>query len=157
MCIRDRSTVPLAVVATTLQALSGSFPGVSSRRAANPSTASRTGQFANSSLASFEQLIADYLPLDQAQQVRRAYYYSEQAHYGQTRRSGEPYVTHPLAVASILARMHMDSQSLMAALLHDVIEDTGVNKEDIGAQFGEEVAELVDGVSKLTHVESPHG
>jgi guanosine-3',5'-bis(diphosphate) 3'-pyrophosphohydrolase len=104
-------------------------------------------------LASFEQLIADYLPLDQAQQVRRAYYYSEQAHYGQTRRSGEPYVTHPLAVASILARMHMDSQSLMAALLHDVIEDTGVNKEDIGAQFGEEVAELVDGVSKLTHVE----
>ena len=141
------------MVATTLQALSGSFPGVSSRRAADPSTASRTGQFANSSLASFEQLIADYLPLDQAQQVRRAYYYSEQAHYGQTRRSGEPYVTHPLAVASILARMHMDSQSLMAALLHDVIEDTGVNKEDIGAQFGEEVAELVDGVSKLTHVE----
>ena len=104
-------------------------------------------------MASFEQLIADYLPLDQAQLVRRAYYYSEQAHYGQTRRSGEPYVTHPLAVASILARMHMDSQSLMAALLHDVIEDTGVNKEDIGAQFGEEVAELVDGVSKLTHVE----
>ena len=141
------------MVATTLQALSGSFPGVSSRRATNTSTASRTGQFANSSLASFEQLIADYLPLDQAQQVRRAYYYSEQAHYGQTRRSGEPYVTHPLAVASILARMHMDSQSLMAALLHDVIEDTGVNKEDIGAQFGEEVAELVDGVSKLTHVE----
>ena len=141
------------MVATTLQALSGSFPGVSSRRATNTSTASRTGQFTNSSLASFEQLIADYLPLDQAQQVRRAYYYSEQAHYGQTRRSGEPYVTHPLAVASILARMHMDSQSLMAALLHDVIEDTGVNKEDIGAQFGEEVAELVDGVSKLTHVE----
>ena len=111
------------------------------------------GQFANSSLASFEQLIADYLPLEQAQLVRRAYYYSEQAHYGQTRRSGEPYVTHPLAVASILARMHMDAQSRMAALLHDVIEDTGVNKEDIGAQFGEEVAELVDGVSKLTHVE----
>ena len=64
-------------------------------------------QFANSSLASFEQLIGDYLPLEQAQLVRRAYYYSEQAHYGQTRRSGEPYVTHPLAVASILARMHM--------------------------------------------------
>jgi len=141
------------VVATTLQAFSGPFPGISSRRDSDSSTTSRAGQFANSSLASFEQLIADYLPLDQAQQVRRAYYYSEQAHYGQTRRSGEPYVTHPLAVASILARMHMDAQSLMAALLHDVIEDTGVNKEDIGAQFGEEVAELVDGVSKLTHVE----
>jgi RelA/SpoT family (p)ppGpp synthetase len=143
------------VVATTLQALSGSLPGISTRPGQKPSAHSipREGHSANSSLAAFEQLIADYLPLEQAQLVRRAYYYSEQAHYGQTRRSGEPYVTHPLAVASILARMHMDAQSLMAALLHDVIEDTGVNKEDIGAQFGGEVAELVDGVSKLTHVE----
>ena len=143
------------MVTTTLQALSGSFPGIKSRLGSRPTAHSlpREGEFANSSLAAFEQLIADYLPLNQAQQVRRAYYYSEQAHYGQTRRSGEPYVTHPLAVASILARMHMDAQSLMAALLHDVIEDTGVNKEDIGAQFGDEVAELVDGVSKLTHVE----
>ena len=143
------------MVATTLQALSGSLPGISTRPGQKPSAHSipREGHAANSSLAAFEQLIADYLPLEQAQLVRRAYYYSEQAHYGQTRRSGEPYVTHPLAVASILARMHMDAQSLMAALLHDVIEDTGVNKEDIGAQFGEEVAELVDGVSKLTHVE----
>jgi len=142
------------VVATTLQALSGSFPSISARRRTDGGQQpKRIVQFANSSLASFEQLIGDYLPLEQAQQVRRAYYYSEQAHYGQTRRSGEPYVTHPLAVASILARMHMDAQSLMAALLHDVIEDTGVNKEDIGAQFGGEVAELVDGVSKLTHVE----
>jgi guanosine-3',5'-bis(diphosphate) 3'-pyrophosphohydrolase len=143
------------VVATTLQALSGSLPGISTRPGQKPTAHSipREGHAANSSLAAFEQLIADYLPLDQLQLVRRAYYYSEQAHYGQTRRSGEPYVTHPLAVASILARMHMDAQSLMAALLHDVIEDTGVNKADIGAQFGEEVAELVDGVSKLTHVE----
>ena len=143
------------MVATTLQALSGSLPGIGTRLGQKPTAHAipQEGRFANSSLAAFEQLIADYLPLEQAQLVRRAYYYSEQAHYGQTRRSGEPYVTHPLAVASILARMHMDAQSLMAALLHDVIEDTGVNKEDIGAQFGEEVAELVDGVSKLTHVE----
>ena len=143
------------MVATTLQALSGSLPGINTRPGQKPTAHSipREGHSANSSLAAFEQLIADYLPLEQLQLVRRAYYYSEQAHYGQTRRSGEPYVTHPLAVASILARMHMDAQSLMAALLHDVIEDTGVNKEDIGAQFGEEVAELVDGVSKLTHVE----
>lgn len=141
------------MVATTLQALSGSFSGLSARLGHSGAAVPPVGHFSNSSLAAFEQLIADYLPLDQAQQVRRAYYYSEQAHYGQTRRSGEPYVSHPLAVASILARMHMDAQSLMAALLHDVIEDTGVNKEDIGAQFGEEVAELVDGVSKLTHVE----
>ena len=141
------------MVATTLQALSGSFSGLSARLGHSGAAVPPVGHFSNSSLAAFEQLIADYLPLDQAQQVRRAYYYSEQAHYGQTRRSGEPYVSHPLAVASILARMHMDAQSLMAALLHDVIEDTGVNKEDIRAQFGEEVAELVDGVSKLTHVE----
>ena len=141
------------MVATTLQALSGSFSGLSARLGHSSTAVPPVGHFSNSSLAAFEQLIADYLPLDQAQQVRRAYYYSEQAHYGQTRRSGEPYVSHPLAVASILARMHMDAQSLMAALLHDVIEDTGVNKEDIRAQFGEEVAELVDGVSKLTHVE----
>ena len=113
------------MVATTLQALSGSLPGINARPGQKPTAHSvpREGHAANSSLAAFEQLIADYLPLEQAQLVRRAYYYSEQAHYGQTRRSGEPYVTHPLAVASILARMHMDAQSLMAALLHDVIED----------------------------------
>jgi guanosine-3',5'-bis(diphosphate) 3'-pyrophosphohydrolase len=81
--------------------------------------------------------------------VRRAYYYAEQAHEGQFRRSGEPYVTHPLAVASILCEMHMDPQSLMAAMLHDVIEDTGITKTAIKSQFGSSVAELVDGVSKL--------
>jgi len=94
-----------------------------------------------------------YLDRDQTTGVRRAYYYAEQAHYGQQRRSGEPYVTHPLAVADILADMHMDHQSLMAALLHDVIEDTGISKDAIEAQFGDAVAELVDGVSKLTQIE----
>src|SRR5210317_1630598 len=94
-----------------------------------------------------------YLDPEQTNSVRRAYYFAEQAHFGQLRRSGEPYVTHPLAVAGILADMHMDHQSLCAALLHDTIEDTGVTKEDIGAQFGEPVAELVDGVSTLTHIE----
>ena len=142
------------MVASTLQTLSNSIPGFTPRLGSHPRNhKEHAAPFANSSFAAFEQLIADYLPLEQSQRVRRAYYYSEQAHYGQTRRSGEPYVTHPLAVASILARMHMDAQSLMAALLHDVIEDTGVSKDDIGAQFGKEVAELVDGVSKLTHVE----
>ncbi|MBJ7548525.1 bifunctional GTP diphosphokinase/guanosine-3',5'-bis pyrophosphate 3'-pyrophosphohydrolase, partial [Pseudomonas sp. OA3] len=89
---------------------------------------------------------------DQVNLVRRAYFYAEQAHDGQRRRSGEAYVTHPLAVASILADMHMDHQSLMAAMLHDVIEDTGIAKEALNAQFGETVAELVDGVSKLTQM-----
>ena len=94
-----------------------------------------------------------YLDPEQSNQVKRAYFFAEQAHFGQLRRSGEPYVTHPLAVAGILADMHMDHQSLMAAMLHDVIEDTGIEKTAIGTQFGPTVAELVDGVSKLTQME----
>jgi RelA/SpoT family (p)ppGpp synthetase len=97
--------------------------------------------------------LRSYLDPEQTNHVRRAYYFAEQAHYGQLRRSGEPYVTHPLAVAGILADMHMDHQSLMAAMLHDVIEDTGIEKSAIGNQFGPTVAELVDGVSKLTQME----
>src|SRR5690554_3597629 len=94
-----------------------------------------------------------YLDPAEVQQVKRAYYYAEQAHDGQFRRSGEAYVSHPLAVADILADMHMDYQSLIAALLHDVIEDTGVSKQALSKQFGETIAELVDGVSKLTQIE----
>ena len=97
--------------------------------------------------------LRSYLNPEQANHVNRAYFYAEQAHYGQRRRSGEPYVTHPLAVAGILADMHMDHQSLIAAMLHDVIEDTGIEKDAIGEQFGPTVAELVDGVSKLTQME----
>ncbi|MBM68931.1 MAG: bifunctional GTP diphosphokinase/guanosine-3',5'-bis(diphosphate) 3'-diphosphatase [Haliea sp.] len=100
-----------------------------------------------------DSTLRSYLNPAQAQQVRRAYYFAEQAHFGQVRRTGEPYVTHPLAVAGILADMHMDHQSLMAAMLHDVIEDTGIEKDSIGSQFGPAVAELVDGVSKLTQME----
>ena len=96
--------------------------------------------------------LSTYLSKDQVNAVRRSYYYAEQAHDGQLRSSGEHYVTHPLAVATILADMHMDHQSLMAAMLHDVIEDTGIPKEAIVAQFGESVAELVDGVTKLTQM-----
>ncbi len=97
--------------------------------------------------------LSSYLELPQINGVKRAYYYAEQAHEGQFRRSGEPYITHPLAVANILASMHMDHQSLMAAMLHDVIEDTGIAKGAISQQFGEVVAELVDGVSKLAKIE----
>ena len=96
--------------------------------------------------------LSTYLGKDQVNAVRRSYYYAEQAHDGQLRSSGEHYVTHPLAVATILADMHMDHQSLMAAMLHDVIEDTGIPKEAIVAQFGDSVAELVDGVTKLTQM-----
>lgn len=97
--------------------------------------------------------LSSYLPPEHILPVRRAYYYAEQAHDGQKRRSGEPYVSHPLAVACILADMRMDSHCLTAALLHDVIEDTGITKSALAEQFGDEVAELVDGVSKLTQIE----
>ena len=96
--------------------------------------------------------LGSYLPDDEIRQVKRAFYFAEQAHDGQRRRSGEPYVTHPLAVANILANMHMDHQSLMAAMLHDVIEDTHVPRDALAAQFGEDVANLVDGVSKLAKI-----
>ncbi|GAB1269717.1 bifunctional GTP diphosphokinase/guanosine-3',5'-bis pyrophosphate 3'-pyrophosphohydrolase [Aurantivibrio infirmus] len=98
--------------------------------------------------------LSSYLEPSQIDQVRRAYYYAEQAHDGQFRRSGEPYVTHPLAVANILSAIHMDHQSLMAAMLHDVIEDTGISKKALAEQFGATVANLVDGVSKLTQFEA---
>ncbi|WP_049631253.1 bifunctional GTP diphosphokinase/guanosine-3',5'-bis pyrophosphate 3'-pyrophosphohydrolase [Cellvibrio sp. pealriver] len=97
--------------------------------------------------------LSSYLEPSQINLVKRAYFYAEQAHDGQKRRSGEAYITHPLAVADILATMHMDHQSLMAAMLHDVIEDTGISKKAIAGQFGDSVADLVDGVSKLTQIE----
>lgn len=96
--------------------------------------------------------LSSYLQPEQINLVKRAYFYAEQAHDGQMRRSGEAYITHPLAVAHILATMHLDHQSLMAAMLHDVIEDTPVGKEALAKQFGDTVAELVDGVSKLTQM-----
>ena len=96
--------------------------------------------------------LSNYLGKVQVNSVRRAYFYAEQAHDGQVRRSGDAYVTHPLAVASILSKMHMDHQSLMAAMLHDVIEDTGITKTAIKSQFGNTVADLVDGVSKLNKI-----
>jgi len=143
------------VVATTLGAITGSITDVSMRLGfSGQSTATFTpATTGKRSLAGFEALLRTYLTDQQTRTVLRSYFFAEQAHYGQVRRSGEPYVTHPLAVAGILAEMHMDHQSLMAALLHDVIEDTGVTKQDLGAQFGADVAELVDGVSKLTHIE----
>lgn len=96
--------------------------------------------------------ISAYLPAEQVALVQQAYVVARDAHAPQTRSSGEPYITHPVAVSSILADMHMDHETLMAALLHDVIEDTPVSKEELASQFGETVAELVQGVSKLDKV-----
>lgn len=93
-----------------------------------------------------------YLNRRELRRVRRAYQFAEEAHDGQRRLSGHPYVTHPLAVAGVLADMHMDHQSIMAALLHDVLEDTGIDKEVLVESFGQEVADIVDGVSKLATI-----
>lgn len=96
--------------------------------------------------------ITTYLPAEQVALVQQAYVVARDAHAPQIRSSGEPYITHPVAVASILADMHMDHETLMAALLHDVIEDTDHSKEDLTRLFGKTVAELVQGVSKLDKV-----
>ncbi len=104
-------------------------------------------------ISNFTNDLNHYMGNAQVDLVRRAYFYAEQAHDGQFRRTGEDYVSHPLAVAEILRAMHMDHQSLVAAMLHDVIEDTGITKKDIEGQFGETVANLVDGVSKLNKIE----
>ncbi|MCF6211787.1 MAG: bifunctional GTP diphosphokinase/guanosine-3',5'-bis pyrophosphate 3'-pyrophosphohydrolase [Gammaproteobacteria bacterium] len=98
------------------------------------------------------KLLEAYLETDQVKEVYRAYLFGAEAHDGQTRMSGEPYIYHPLAVAKILAEMRMDANTLIAAILHDAIEDTSVSKDNIAREFGEEVAELVDGVTKLTQV-----
>ncbi|ARF47947.1 MULTISPECIES: bifunctional GTP diphosphokinase/guanosine-3',5'-bis pyrophosphate 3'-pyrophosphohydrolase [Pantoea] len=98
---------------------------------------------------SLNQLIEQYLPEDQIKRLKQAYLVSRDAHEGQTRSSGEPYITHPVAVACILAEMKLDHETLMAALLHDVIEDTPATYQDMEQLFGKSVAELVEGVSKL--------
>jgi guanosine-3',5'-bis(diphosphate) 3'-pyrophosphohydrolase len=94
-----------------------------------------------------------YLPPEQVERVQEAYDFAFHAHDGQRRRSGEPYITHPVAVADLLADLRLDAQTLIAAILHDVMEDTPNTKEEITARFGQEVAELVDGVSKLDQIQ----
>ena len=91
--------------------------------------------------------LSTYLTPAQVEEVHRAYLFGAQAHEGQQRLSGEPYISHPIAVAGILAELHMDHRSIIAAILHDVIEDTPTAKEQVAEEFGEEVAQLVDGVS----------
>ncbi len=95
----------------------------------------------------------DYLDPEQIQQIHEAYLTALAAHRDQKRNTGEPYITHPVAVACILADMRLDYHTIMAALLHDIIEDTPLTKIDLASKFGDVVAELVDGVSKLTQIE----
>ncbi len=97
--------------------------------------------------------LSGYLKPEDISQLQNVYFFSQSAHSGQYRKSGEPYISHPLAVASILGKLHMDTQTLTAALLHDVMEDTHVSKSEISNRFGTAVADLVDGVSKLDKIE----
>lgn len=97
--------------------------------------------------------LSSYLESNQIQGILSAYRFAAQCHQEQFRQSGELYISHPVAVAHILADMHLDHESLMAAMLHDVIEDTDVSKEEISERFSPTVADLVDGVSKLSEIE----
>ncbi|WP_028081700.1 RelA/SpoT family protein [Solimonas soli] len=99
------------------------------------------------------RMLEGYLPDEQIAQVRRAAEFAKNVHEGQRRSSGEPYVYHPLAVARILAEMRLDHTTLIAAILHDVIEDTGISREQLATEFGADVAALVDGVSKIAKME----
>ena len=100
------------------------------------------------------KVLSSYLDADQIAEVIRAYDLAHEAHEGQVRLTGEPYICHPLSVALLLADMRMDMRGIMAAIMHDVIEDTGVDKQRLIDEFGEEVAELVDGVTKLGRINS---
>jgi len=90
-----------------------------------------------------------YLPPEQVARVLRAYEVGAQAHEGQARKSGEPYITHPVAVAGILAELGLDAETIIAAILHDTLEDTALSRAELAGEFGETVADLVDGVTKL--------
>ena len=119
-----------------------------------PSTSSERPEYLNDDPA-FRVFVdsLSYLEPDEIRLVFDAYRFSEEAHEGQKRLSGEPYITHPLAVAGALAEWRMDVQAVVAALLHDVMEDTAVTKPEISARFGKQVADLVDGLSKLERIE----
>ncbi len=106
-----------------------------------------------SEIAEFTRHLGHYLPAPDVELVERAFDFSESAHRGQFRKSGEPYITHPLAVASILSQWRIDAHGLAAALLHDVMEDTSVTKSEIETRFGRPVADMVDGVSKLDQIQ----
>ncbi|RYX92038.1 MAG: bifunctional (p)ppGpp synthetase/guanosine-3',5'-bis(diphosphate) 3'-pyrophosphohydrolase [Comamonadaceae bacterium] len=126
-----------------------------SAKARHPAPPLPSPAAANAAAASFAALTAklDYLDAAEIDQVRRAYRFADEAHLGQLRASGEPYITHPIAVALQCTEWKLDAQALMAALLHDAIEDCGVTKPELIERFGAPVAELVDGLTKLDKIQ----
>ena len=128
----------------------------STKPARQPKPAAKpTPAAANAAAASFAMLTAklDYMTQTEVDNVRSAYKFADEAHLGQLRNSGEPYITHPIAVAQQCAEWKLDAQALMAALMHDAIEDCGVTKPELIERFGAPVAELVDGLTKLEKLE----
>ena len=115
-------------------------------------TARRDAVAAPATIDKLLKLTASYLPPDNVRTIAEAHAFAEAAHAGQWRRTGHTYITHPLAVANILASLRMDPETIIAGLLHDVIEDTGVSKTDLANRFGASVADIVDGVSKLSKI-----
>src|ERR1700710_1456425 len=129
-----------------MSAVLQSSPGKKGKPAAKPSPAA-----ANAAAASFAALTPklDYMERADGEQVGKAYRCADEAHLGQIRASGEPYITHPIEVAAQCAEWKLDAQALMAALLHDAIEDCGVTKPQLIERFSAPVAELEDGLTKL--------
>src|SRR5690554_6849460 len=121
--------------------------------APRPGTPENSGPNTIASLAPLTKIISHYLSPKDVERVKEAYRFSDQAHLGQFRASGEPYISHPITVTEISAGWKLDADSLMAALLHDVIEDQGVTKQELAEKFGPDVAEIVDGLSKLDRLE----
>src|SRR3546814_10471560 len=105
------------------------------------------------SLAQLTKIIGLYLSPKDVERIKEAYRFTDQAHLGQFRASGAPYISHPIAVTEICAGWKLDADALMAALLHDVIEDQGVAKQALAEKFGVDVSEIVDGLSKLERLE----
>jgi len=122
-----------------------------------PDKRKQTADVPNTLFSPLEEHLAEYLEPQQIARIRDAFVFGAEAHAGQMRQSGEPYITHPIAVAHILADLRMDEATLIAAILHDVIEDTPTAREEIVHRFSEEVARLVDGVSKLTQIRFKSG
>src|SRR6187402_442496 len=118
------------------------------RSATTPAAASPSGDAAAASFAALVHRL-DYLDTADIKRVREAYRFADQAHLGQFRASGEPYITHPIAVAGLCADWKLDAQAIMAALMHDAMEDCGIGKAELIQRFGMPVADLVDGLTKL--------
>ncbi|OVZ62459.1 guanosine-3',5'-bis(diphosphate) 3'-pyrophosphohydrolase [Pigmentiphaga sp. NML080357] len=137
-------------------AVSGTPPAVTAAagtQALVPASSNPAQASAGVSFAPLAETISQYLSPEDVRRVREAYRFSDEAHLGQFRASGEPYISHPIAVTEICAAWKLDAAALMAALLHDVMEDQGVAKQELMERFGTEVADLVDGLSKLDRLE----